>query len=102
MTEAEKVLWKVIRRDSLGVRFRRQYGIGKFIADFYCPSLKLVIEVDGGGHFTVSGKKYDRVRTEYMNSIGIEVIRYKNRDVLNNMQSVIDSLLDVIDRLKKT
>ena len=54
-TMEEKMLWKYLRKDALGVRFRRQYGIGRYIVDFYCPKLRLVIELDGDQHYTKEG-----------------------------------------------
>ena len=70
MTEAEKALWKKLRGKHLeGLKFFRQYGIGAYIADFYCPQRKLVIEVDGGQHFSEEGKNYDAQREQYMSSL---------------------------------
>ncbi len=97
MTIPEKKLWESIRRDRLGVRFRRQYGIGRYIADFYCPELKLVIEIDGSGHFTGESKVYDEERTGFMNSIGIRVLRYSNNEVMNNLTGVLNDLSLVIE-----
>jgi very-short-patch-repair endonuclease len=98
VTPAEKEMWKYIRKDALGVRFRRQYGIGEYIADFYCPKLKLVIEIDGGSHFTDEARKYDEARTNYLNSIGVKVVRYTNNDVMNNIQGVLQNLTDIIQQ----
>ena len=101
MTTPERQLWKCIRNDSLGVRIRRQYGIGKYIVDFYSPKLKLVIEIDGDDHYTDSSKRYDSIRTDYMNSIGIKVIRYTNQDVMINLDAVVSDLQRVIDEIVK-
>jgi len=100
MTTPEKKFWDSVRKDRLGVRFRRQYGIGGYIADFYCPELKLVIEIDGSGHFTSEGKAYDEERTGFMNSIGIRVVRYNNSDVMYNISGVLDNLLLVIEEMR--
>ena len=97
LTIAEKKFWKHIRNDALNVRFRRQYGIGEYIADFYCPKLKLVIEIDGAGHFTDEGKEYDLVRTDYMNAIGIKVVRYTNNDIMENISGVLSNLKKIIE-----
>lgn len=98
MTEAEQLLWKHIRNDSLGVRFRRQYGIGNYIADFYSTSLKLVIELDGSGHFTPESFEYDKIREEFMNSLGIKTIRFNNNDVMTNIEGVLERIKEIVER----
>lgn len=90
MTEAELLLWKYIRNDSLGVRFRRQYGIGNYITDFYSPSIKLVIELDGSQHFTPEGLEYDKIRENFMKSLEIKTLRFNNNDVLTNIEGVLE------------
>ncbi|APA83526.1 endonuclease domain-containing protein [Francisella tularensis] len=95
-TFAEQKLWQYIRKDALGVRVRRQYGIGAYIADFYIPSLKIVIEVDGNNHFTDESKEYDLAREQYMKQIGIKTVRYTNSEVLNNIEAVFEDLLRVV------
>jgi very-short-patch-repair endonuclease len=87
LTPAEYKLWSRIRNDQLGVTFRRQHGIGKYISDFCSPKAKLVIELDGSQH--LEQEEYDRERTEYLESQGYEVIRFWNSDVLNNIEGVI-------------
>jgi very-short-patch-repair endonuclease len=101
MTSAEGILWAHIRNNKLGYKFRRQYGIGKYIADFYCPKLRLVIEVDGGGHYEPDKIESDKLRTEYLNSLGITVKRYTNLDIANNLSSVMDDLLKFCEGLGK-
>ena len=76
MTYEEKILWEVIRRDALGFRFRRQFGIGEYIVDFYCSKLKLVIELDGELHCSKNGLEYDKIREEYMKTLDIKTIRF--------------------------
>lgn len=92
MTECEKILWRHIRNDALGVRFRRQYGIGNYIADFYSPSLKLVIELDGSQHFTEEGLEYDKIRENFMKNLGIKTLRFNNNDVMNNIEGVLEEI----------
>ena len=98
MTEAEKLLWEHIRRDALGVRFRRQYGIGEYIADFYCPSLKLVIELDGSQHYTEDGLEYDRIREDFMKNFDIKTIRFSNIDIFQNIEGVLEIIKSEIKR----
>ena len=89
-TETEKIIWDKLRnRRFLNLKFRRQYGIGNYIADFYCSSLKLVIELDGGQHFTEEGLEYDKIREEFMKSLGIITLRFNNNEVLNNIEEVL-------------
>jgi very-short-patch-repair endonuclease len=89
-TEPEKQLWQYLRNEQLGVKFRRQHSIGEYIADFYCQKLKLVIEIDGDSHFTNEAIEYDKIRTTFFNSLGIDVIRFTNEDVMKNIEGVIN------------
>ena len=89
-TETEKIIWDKLRnRRFLNLKFRRQYGIGNYIADFYCSSLKLVVELDGGQHFTEEGLEYDKIREEFMKSLGIKTLLFNNNEVLNNIEEVL-------------
>ncbi|MEN8263559.1 MAG: endonuclease domain-containing protein [Nitrospirota bacterium] len=93
MTDAEHLIWSRIRRKQLkGLQFYRQKIIGNYIVDFYCPELKLVIEVDGGQHYSAEGKDRDHARDEYMNKIGMRVLRFSDRDVLKRIDVVIEKI----------
>ncbi len=93
MTEAEKLLWSKIRRKQLkGLQFYRQKIIGNYIVDFYCPESKLIIEVDGGQHYGTEGKNKDHIRDDYMKKTGISVLRFSDRDVLKQIDSVIEEI----------
>lgn len=96
MTLEEELLWGKIRKDQLGVRFRRQYGIGEYIVDFYCPKLRLVIEIDGGQHYNQKGLEYDHVRKEYMKELGIKTLRFSNVEVRDDIESVVEEIKKVI------
>ena len=96
MTEAEEILWNSIRRDTLGVRFRRQFGIGNYIVDFYCPSKKLVIEIDGSQHYTDDGLGYDKVRDEFIGSLRIRIIRFRNKEILKDLAGVMEKIKTVL------
>ncbi|WP_205371146.1 endonuclease domain-containing protein [Thermoleptolyngbya sp. PKUAC-SCTB121] len=88
-TPAESRLWEVLRNKKLhGLRFRRQHPVGNFIADFYCPACKLVIELDGGIH--THRADYDAARTQEMAAYGYRVIRFENQQVLDDLNSVLD------------
>lgn len=98
-TDSEQLLWQKIRSKQLGVKFRRQHGIGYYIVDFYCPTLKLVIELDGGYHYQPEQLAYDQIRTEYLNRLGIQVLRYDNNQVFIEIDAVVEDILTVVDIL---
>jgi len=89
-TEAENVLWKKLRANQLGVKFRRQHVIGRFIADFVCLPAKLIIEADGKIH--ENQVEYDALRTEYLNEKGFDVLRFTNEEIIVNIDSVIEKI----------
>jgi very-short-patch-repair endonuclease len=92
-TDAERKLWDILRNKQMGGhKFFRQYGVGSYIVDFYCPLLKIVIEVDGGQHYSEEGIAYDRQREEFLKRAGIKVVRFNNLDVLRNMEGVFESI----------
>lgn len=100
-TEAEKILWLHIHNKMIHeVPFYRQYGIGSYIADFYAPSIRLCIEVDGSQHFTSTGKEYDEVRDNFMKSLNIEIVRFRNQEVLYNIDKVIEKISTIVLKLK--
>jgi len=102
-TEAEKQLWETLRsRRFNSLKFFRQYGIGHYIADFYCPSLKLAIELDGQKHFSSDGAECDRERSRYFGAIGIRTIRFSNNDALKNVQTVLANIEETLLQLKPT
>jgi len=89
MTPAERFLWSKLKGKQLGCWFYRQKPVGIYIADFYCPSVKLVIEVDGGQHMHGKIVEYDKARNEYMSGIGLNIFRFSNGQVLTNIGEVI-------------
>ena len=95
MTDHEKKLWYCFLKDH-SVKFYRQRPIGRYIADFYCSKAKLVIELDGKQHYTPDGIEYDEVRTEIINSYGIEVIRFSNDDIDRNFSQVCKVIDDKV------
>ena len=93
MTDAESVLWSKIRGKQLkGLQFYRQKIVGNYIADFYCPKSKLIIEVDGDQHYSNEGKEKDTIRDEYMKGAGLTVIRFSHREVLKNIDDVLEEI----------
>ena len=95
MTLAEKKLWYDYLRD-FKYRVHRQRPIDNFIVDFYCPQLKLVIEVDGDSHYTENAQECDRQRTEILQGYGLKVIRFNNHDVLDNLAGVV-TIIEELD-----
>jgi very-short-patch-repair endonuclease len=90
MTVEEKMLWNRIRPQVfLLYKFRRQYSVGSYILDFYCPQKKLAIEVDGSQHFVKDGIDYDKNREQFLNSAGISVLRFSNLEVRANLLGVL-------------
>ncbi len=90
MTDAERRLWLRIKGKQVGgFKFYRQKVIGRYIADFYCHQAKLAIEVDGAEHRTPDGIEQDRLRDQYMNSLGISVLRFTNDEVLGSIDSLV-------------
>lgn len=99
-TEAERLLWTRLHKNQLlGLQFRRQHPINKFIADFYCPKIKLVVEVDGGIHEIPEHQAYDIGRTDVLNDFGITVIRFTNEQVINDLETVIKNIKNESARL---
>jgi very-short-patch-repair endonuclease len=95
MTDAEKLLWSKIRYKQLeGYQFHRQKIVGNYIVDFYCPRANLVVEVDGGQHYINGAKRGDRVRDNYMVSLGLRVLRFSDREVFGNIEGVTERILE--------
>ena len=97
MTKEERHLWYDFLRDC-GVRFRRQEIIGNYIADFYCSSAKLVIELDGSQHYMPEIKEKDSERTHFLESLGFRVMRFSNLDVLQNFEGVCEAILTELEK----
>ncbi|MCF7352832.1 endonuclease domain-containing protein [Vibrio sp. CK2-1] len=92
LTPAEKILWFHIKNNQLGVKFRRQHGIGSYIVDFYCSKLNLVIEVDGHSHYTEQGVQYDLKRNQYLKKNGLNILRFTNQQVREELAAVIQQI----------
>ena len=96
MPKPEEVLWQRIRRKQLGVKFRRQHGIGRYIVDFYCAELNLVIEIDGDSHFFDEGKEKDAMRDAFLEALGIKVLRFTNAEVMKQTEFVLERLFNLV------
>ncbi|ODS34002.1 MAG: methyltransferase [Candidatus Scalindua rubra] len=94
MTKAEIILWSKLKGKQLnGLKFRRQYGINNYVVDFYCPELRLAIEVDGDVHSYNSRINYDKQRQRDIEALGIKVLRYTNNDVIKNLEGVLNDII---------
>ena len=92
-TPAEKILWKELRANRLnGLHFRRQQIVHGYFADFYCHQKELIVELDGGIHNTQ--KQYDAEREAYLITLGFRIIRFKNEEVIKNLKSVLQKIVD--------
>ena len=91
-TDAERVLWQLVRRRQLGVKFRRQHPIESYVLDFYCHELRLAVEVDGAGHMETTKRAEDRERSATLEAQGIKVIRFTNVEVLQETDAVAEAL----------
>lgn len=94
---AERKLWRRLRRKQLNFRILRQFGIGKYIVDFYCPLKKLVIEIDGATHGTNKEIEKDRIREDYLKGLGLKIKRYTNRDIFDNLGLVVTDIYEELN-----
>lgn len=96
ITHEEEILWYELMNNKLIYKFRRQHSIGNFIADFFCPDKKLIIELDGSQH--LDNKEYDEERTNYFKSLDIKVIRFWNNEVNQNIDGVLIKIEEELDK----
>ena len=97
MTKEEKHLWYDFL-NTYPIRFSRQKVIGKYIVDFYCAEAKLVIELDGAGHYTEEAKQYDEERTAFLEKYGLTVIRIPNTNINKNFRGVCEYISHIVEQ----
>ena len=96
-TDAERCLWRIIRNKQIrGIKFWRQYSVGPYIIDFYCPRFRLAIEIDGGQHAEEHVQEYDDERTAYLKAKDINVLRFWNNEILGNTEGVVERIFEVL------
>lgn len=101
-TKAEEALWNLLsNKKFMGLKFRRQHAIALFIVDFYCHSLKLVIELDGSIHDRVDVKERDQFREEQLKNFGLFVVRFSNEIVINRPEEVLTKLSEIVNQLQR-
>ena len=100
MTKAEVLLWLQLKnKQVLGHRFLRQYSVDRYVLDFYCPKLRLAIEVDGESHFVEGAEEYDRERQQYIEALGIKFLRFLNTEIYQNLQGVLQAINEKVTEL---
>ena len=100
MRAAEVMLWTCLKgRRILGYKFRRQYGVGTFMIDFYSVEIKLGIELDGESHFHDRAQEYDQKRQKFIESFGIKIIRFLNDDIYKGLDGVLQAIgREIVER----
>jgi len=99
LTPAEAFLWTHLKKRQLsGKKFRRQYGVGPYTLDFFCPEVRLAVELDGAPHFTVIGQELDAKRDRYLEEKGILVLRFENREVFEDLEFVLGKIRKNFER----
>ncbi len=102
-TPSERIMWKHLKgRQIEGYKFRQQHGFGPYIMDFYCPSLRLCIEIDGEVHDSADSVMKDADRTQFLNQHRITVLRFRNEEVQNSIDNVIKKIKECIQSIEKT
>jgi len=102
MPPAESLLWSRLRRKQIhGYRFRRQYSVGPYVIDFYCPALKLAIELDGESHLLEGAQSYDQHRQGYIEGFGISFRRFTNTEIFEDLDAVLVAIGQAIQQLSK-
>ena len=101
-TAAEKKLWQHLKAKQSGAKFRRQYSVDAYVLDFYAPYPKLAIEIDGDSHFTPEAIAYDQERTTYLEAFGIEVMRFTNLEISENVGAVLEKIDAAVKQKRKT
>ncbi|NLT50113.1 MAG: DUF559 domain-containing protein [Ignavibacteria bacterium] len=100
-TFCEKIVWNYLKGRKLsGKKFRRQYSIDNYIVDFYCPELKIAVEIDGDVHNLPEQKEYDIERQKYLENYGVAFVRLKNEEALVNGDKAFARIGELIDELK--
>lgn len=91
----ESILWSKLKGRQLNnLKFRRQYGVGQYVVDFYCLEHKLAIEIDGDSHYDESGFIKDAARNDFVGSLGIKLFRFTNKEVTENLEAVLEAIMN--------
>ena len=96
LTDSEVIFWQLLKQHFPNYRFKRQHPVSQYIADFYCHKLKLIIEIDGGIHLSDEVRNNDKLRDEFMQSLGLKIIRFTNDEVCKNGELAVEKLKEII------
>ena len=100
--KSEIILWNELQGKRIcGLKFRRQYGVGPFVVDFYCPKLKLAIEIDGASHFEEGAEEYDKNRQQFIERFNIKFLRFADNDVYENLEGVVTAIIYETNKMRK-
>jgi very-short-patch-repair endonuclease len=103
MPKAEITLWSRLKgKQVLGLKFRRQYSVGPYSLDFYCPAARLAVELDGDSHWTGAAIEYDHMRQNFVESFGIRFLRFPNSEVYQNLEGVVEMIAENAKELMNT
>jgi very-short-patch-repair endonuclease len=103
MPPAELILWSKLKKRQLHTqKFRRQFSVGPYVVDFYCPALKLAVEIDGDSHFQPGEQVRDGQRQEYIESFGIQFLRFTNMEVRENLRGVLETIHRKVQELERS
>ena len=92
-TKHEKIMWEKLKWSKfMWLKFRRQHSVWRYILDFYCPKLKIWIELDWNQHLEEKAIEYDKIRSEYLESDKIKIYRFSNYEIENNLEKVLEKL----------
>lgn len=98
MPAPEVLLWQKLRAGQIhGLKFRRQYSIGRYIVDFFCPEERLAIEIDGDSHYEPNAVEYDRERDKFIESKNIKLIRLSNKEIIENIEGAVSNIVEATD-----
>ena len=96
-TPTEKRLWRCLqRRQLLGKKFRRQYSLGSYVVDFFCPECMLAIELDGQHHYEIWRHDHEAQRTQFIEGLGVRILRFENRALLENLDGVLETIRQAV------
>jgi very-short-patch-repair endonuclease len=102
MPKAEVIMWSRLKQKQLlGYKFRRQYSVGSYVIDFFCPELKLAVEVDGTSHLKDGAEYYDSNRQESIEQLGIKFLRFSNAEVYKNLNGVLEVIVDNVQKIRR-
>ncbi|OGE80955.1 MAG: hypothetical protein A2826_00310 [Candidatus Doudnabacteria bacterium RIFCSPHIGHO2_01_FULL_43_23] len=103
MPAPEVIIWEKLRNRQTGVKFRRQFSVYNYVLDFYAPTIKLALEIDGDSHYRDSNaRSNDKKKDRALSEIGIKVLRFTNYEIMTNLDGVCNVILGEVDELKST